>query len=149
MYCGAVTFFSPLHEGAIAEAYGSLSVDPGDLIARSPERTVTYADHPLIAGADLDHGRITAVKRGELSVRNEKSVGRALLYHHSAIAIVGSDAQEVAVAVPGICFHESISDTVAKTEGIEYIFPIGTTEDKGFAVGCLPLVNRAVNSTTD
>jgi len=99
--CRAVSLFSPLHEGAIAEAYGSLSVDPGDLIARSPECTVTYADHPLIAGADSTMvGSLR--ERGELSVRNEKSVGRALLYHHSAIAIVGSDAQEVAVAVPGI-----------------------------------------------
>jgi hypothetical protein len=115
--CRAVSLFSPLHERAIAEAYGSLSIDPGDLIARSPERTVTYADHSLIAGTDLDHGRITAVKRGELSVRNEKSVGRALLYHDSAIAIVGSDAQEVAVAVPSICFYESVSDTVTETEG--------------------------------
>jgi len=84
------------------------------------------------------------VKRSELPVRNEKPVGRALLYQDSAIAIVGSDAKEVAITFPRVCFYEFVSDTVTKTEGIEHILPIGTTEDKGFAVGRLPLVNRAV-----
>ncbi len=118
MDCGAVSFFSPLHERAVAEAHGPLAIDSSDLIARSPERAIAYADDSLIAGSDLDHGRITTVKRGELSVRNEKPVGRTLLYQDSAIAIVGSDPKEVAVTFPGVCFYEFVSDAVTKTEGV-------------------------------
>src|SRR5437588_6769723 len=63
----------PLHEGAIAETDRSLSVNFGDLIARTPEGAVHKTDATGISGLDANHRWVRAMKRHKLAIGNQQA----------------------------------------------------------------------------
>ena len=93
------SFFAvPLDEGAVAEADRAAPGDPGDLVARPPEGAIDEPHAAGVGGLHLDHRRVRAVEGDELAVGDQQAEGRGFLDHHGRVAIVGADAEEVAVA---------------------------------------------------
>src|SRR5262249_28930316 len=129
----------PLHERAIAEADRAATGDPRDLVARPPERAVDEPHRPSVRGRDDDHGRVRAAERDELAVGDQDADRRARVHRHGRVAVVGPNAQEVAVAQAFLGLEESVTDAIAVTERVEDILPIGPPEDERLAVLHLPL----------
>ena len=67
-----------------------------------------------------------------------------MFHQKGPVAIVRSDSQKIPVACTGRGFYEFVPDVILKADGIQNIFPIRATKDKGFAIGSLPLIDLAV-----
>ena len=67
-----------------------------------------------------------------------------MFYQNGAVAIVRSDSQKIPIACTCRRFYKFVPNVIPKAEGIQNIFPIRTTKDKGFAIGGLPLIDLAV-----
>ena len=66
-----------------------------------------------------------------------------MFHKDSAIAIVGTDAQEVAITFTRSRVHELVANVISEAEGIQDIFPICALENEGFSVLRLPLIDGA------
>ena len=75
----------------------------------------------------------------ELAVRDEQPHRRAVLDDQRRVAIVGADAEEVAVAEAGSSLDELVADVVAEAEGVQDVLPVAAPEDERLAVLLLPL----------
>ena len=84
----------------------------------------------------------------ELAVGDQQSEGRALLDHDRRVAVVGADAQKVAVAHAPLAADELVADVVAEAEGVEHILPVAAAEDERLAVCQLPLAAAWASCST-
>ena len=76
------------------------------------------------------------------------AIGRAVLDDQRGVAIIGADAQEVAVADAGGGLDELVADVVAEAEGVEDVLPVAAAEDERLAVLLLPAGTGAVACST-
>ena len=129
---------APLHECAVTEADGPSAGEFCNLIARPPERAVAEANAARVRGRDFNHRRVGSVKRDELAVCDEQSIGGAVLDNEGGITIIGADAEKIAIANARPGPDEFIADFISETEGVVHVLPVGAAEDECLAVFPLP-----------
>ena len=81
---------SQLNERAVAESNRSRARDFGDLVARTPKRTVAETNNPAVRLLHFHHGGIVSMKRSKFPIRDQEAVGRALLCQNRSVAIIGT-----------------------------------------------------------
>ena len=95
---------------------------------------------PRVRRRRLDHRRVGAVEGDELAVGDQqRRTGAVCSTTTDGVAIVGADAQEVAVAGARLGLDELVADVVAEAERVEHVLPVGPAEDERLAVLHLPV----------
>jgi hypothetical protein len=69
------------------------------------------------------------VERNEFAVGNQQRHRRAVLNHHGRETVIGTEAQEVAVANAGLGLNEFVPNVIAETESVKDVLPVAATNE--------------------
>src|ERR1039458_1661133 len=138
---GAAAFLVPipLHKSAVAEADGAASGDFCNLVAWPPEGAIHETHHGHVVGFHPNHGWIGAVEGRELTTGNQQAKDGGIFNVNRGETIIRADAEEISIALPRLRIDELVAGVIAKTKGVEDIFPVRASEHERLAVFLLPL----------